>query len=232
MPAKVQIIMPSFNRPKSVQIAIRSVLNQTFTDWKLYVMDNSSPQLYPTMQQTYSQYPDSRIKIDHTEVINELRCRMCWRSVVVNKALFTELSEKEPYVALSGDDAYMAPNKLELLAGFLDSHPEASVVSGQMEIVDAEGVRTTLIGGGDYNCGVGRIDTVQAMFRRSLLDRVGVLPTEYPLSEPCFDQVLFTRIAKLTNCCYGIPLIFDTQPQALYGSAYNHPRLGKGEVME
>jgi len=239
MPAKVQIVLPSFNRPKHVQIAIRSVLNQTFTDWKLYIMDNSSPNLWPTMQQIYSQYSDSRIKIDRTEVPNEDRekftapgcCSWNWTAVVANKALFTELSEKEPYVVLTADDDYMMPNKLEVLASFLDNHPEASMVSGVMEIISSDGIVTRSHGGVNYKSATENIDWVQPMYRRGLLDKIGTIPTEDPAT---IDVVLFNLVAELTDCCYGIPIVLDRHPAFTYGKAAGawRGRALKGEVME
>lgn len=236
MTAKVQIVLPSFNRPKLVQEVIKRVQAQTMKDWKLYIMDNSSPNLWPTMQQVYLQYPDSRIKIDHTEVPLQDRYKKIWIAVVTNKALFTELSEKEPYVVLSTDDDLMMPNKLELLTNFLDTHPEANMVSGVMELINPDGKPIRWNGGANYRSAAARIDWMQPMYRRGLLDKIGMLPTEMPLPPPggSLDIVLFHRAAEITDCCYGIPVALDRQPELTCGKGWGgwSGRALNGEVME
>ena len=40
--SKIDIIIPTYNRAKYLKIAIDSVLNQTFKDFNLFVLDNCS----------------------------------------------------------------------------------------------------------------------------------------------------------------------------------------------
>ena len=39
---KVSIIMPVYNSEKHIEEAIKSVLNQTYTDWELIIVDDAS----------------------------------------------------------------------------------------------------------------------------------------------------------------------------------------------
>ena len=39
---KVSVIMPAYNADRFVEAAIRSVCNQTFSDWELLVLDDGS----------------------------------------------------------------------------------------------------------------------------------------------------------------------------------------------
>ena len=216
MVAKIAVIMASFNRPKYISASIQSVLDQTFKDWKLYIMDNSSPNLWPTMQQIYSQYIDERIVVDHTEITNKDRP---WKplTMVANKGLFT-LSEKEPYVILGVDDNVMMPNKLEILSGFLDTHPEASMVSGALELMKPDGSVAAAWGGVDLACTAGRLHWQQSMYRRELLEKAGI-PTNDDPQPP--DYLLSLRVALLTERCYGIPIVLDRSSTLTYG-LYQH----------
>ena len=38
----VAIIMPNYNKGKFINKAIQSVLNQTYNNWKLYIVDDNS----------------------------------------------------------------------------------------------------------------------------------------------------------------------------------------------
>lgn len=214
--AKIAVILASFNRPKYISASIQSVLDQTFKDWKLYIMDNSSPNLWPTMQQIYSQYIDKRIVVDHTQIANADRP---WKAItmVANKGLFS-LSEKEPYVVLGVDDNVMMPNKLGILSGFLDTHPEASMVSGILEVMKPDGSVACAYGGVDLACTAGCLHWQQPMYRRVLLEKAG-MPTNDDPQPP--DYLLSTRAASLTKCCYGIPIVLDRTSMLTYGG-YQH----------
>jgi glycosyltransferase involved in cell wall biosynthesis len=203
--AKIAVILPSFNRPKYVSVSIKSVLDQTFVDWKLYIMDNSSSNMLPTMQQIYSQYPDKRIVVDHTEIANGDRPLKAL-AIVTNKALFT-LSEKEPYVVIGADDDIMMPNKLEVLSTFLDTHPEANMVSGILEIMNANGMVAQSCGGANARSAANYLNWLQPMYRRELLDKTGMLPMDNDSS--AIDHRFFTMLATHTDYCYGIPMVLD-----------------------
>lgn len=63
---KVSIIMPAHNSAKTIRESIESVLSQTFTDWELLVVNDSSTD---ETEQIVSEYTkkDSRIKLLHTD---------------------------------------------------------------------------------------------------------------------------------------------------------------------
>jgi len=231
--AKVQVVMPSYNRPKTVQRSIKSVLNQTFKDWSLYIMDNSSDYLWPRMKEIYSQYAknDGRIKIDHMRVDDRLRFKTWYVSVVTNKALF-EISEQEPYVVLTTDDNVMMPNKLEVLSKFLDSHPEASIVAGVMKIIDGKGQEWRRYGGTNVNWGVNFLDWCQPMYRRSLINKVGRFVTQGSIS---IDKEYYKRVAKFAKPIFGIGITLDRTDTRFYGTRFSElwkKRLVTGGLME
>ena len=215
--AKIAVILPSFNRPKYVSTSIKSVLNQTFKDWKLYIMDNSSVNLWPTMEQIYSQILDKRITVDHTQIVDTDR-PLKSLAIVTNKALFT-LSEKEPYVVISADDDIMMPNKLEVLSSFLDTYLQSSMVSGILEMMNANGSVAQCFGGANCKSAAGYLNWLQPMYRRELFDKMGMLPMDN--SPQALDFRLFLNAALVTECCYGIPIVLDRT--SVFTSGGFHP---------
>lgn len=233
--AKVAVIMPSFNRPTLVQKAIKSIQAQTFKDWRLYIMDNSSPELWPRMKEIYSKCTeaDSRIVVDHTKVANEDRYKVSWIRHVYNKAMFEGIVGGEPYIQLSTDDALMSPNKLEVLAGYLDSHPEVGMVAGLMELIDGTGKVVWTFGKTDRHItGVNIWDWLQPMFRRDVLVKAGKLAGPYGFHA---DIELFTRASKFHSGLHGLQTVLDRQYKRTKGQRHD-PRWRekglRGEVME
>ena len=230
---KVQVIMPSFNRPLMVQQAIKSVQHQTLKDWRLYIMDNSSEHHWQRMNQIYMQFvkDDSRIVVDHTVAEDRLRLEKHYTCIVTNKALF-ELSQNEPYVVVTCDDIIMMEDKLQLLANFLDTHPQAQVVSGMLQIIGEYGSAVGLLGGANHFCAANMIDWCQPMFRRTLIEEVGKFAEHTVVNA---DADYFIRISQLGHIMYGIPLALDQTHirfRMTRASKVLVERMLKGELME
>ena len=58
--AEVSIIMPAFNAEKTIKKSIESVLQQTFKDWILIVIDDNSSDLTSSIVESYKKI-DNRI---------------------------------------------------------------------------------------------------------------------------------------------------------------------------
>ena len=233
--ARVAVVLPSFNRPVLVEKTIKSVQAQTLKEWRLYIMDNSSDKLWPRMRNIYEKYAktDPRIIIDHTNVPNEQRYKKWWCAIVTNKALF-QLSKGEPYVVFTADDCVMMPNKLEVLSNFLDTHPEAQMVSGGLHTLHDDGS----IGKFGIDVvklsGLNTIDWVQPMFRRELINKIGKL--DEPMGDPSLDGLFFTRIAKHAKV-YGFTpwTCLDVTSNRTHGTRHKEKwiaRAKNGELME
>ena len=65
MPA-ISVLMPAYNTPENyLREAIESVLSQTFSDFKLFVIDDCSP--LPIVADVVRTYNDPRVKYLKTE---------------------------------------------------------------------------------------------------------------------------------------------------------------------
>jgi glycosyltransferase involved in cell wall biosynthesis len=105
----VSVMMPVYNGEKYIKKAIESVLEQTFQNFSLIVVNDGSTD---TTQEILNQYTDPRIKVFHQENSGEATAR--------NTAL--SHIESDFISFLDADDLYL-PNHLELTINYLQSHP-------------------------------------------------------------------------------------------------------------
>lgn len=102
----VSIIMPSWNTGKFIAESIRSVLNQTYTQWELLIVDDCSTD---NTDEIVKCFQDSRIKYIKNK-------ENCGAALTRNRAL---REAKGEWIAfLDSDDLWM-PEKLEKMVGFM-----------------------------------------------------------------------------------------------------------------
>ncbi len=107
---KVDVIIPTYNRPSFLTKAIGSVLNQTFKDFTIIVVDDGSSEDGTT--RVVEGFRDERIKCVRNETnMGEGRSR--------NIGLMNSNAE---YIAFLDDDEWL-PEKLELEVNLLESLP-------------------------------------------------------------------------------------------------------------
>jgi len=83
---KVDVIIPTYNRPKLVQVAIKSVLSQHSGDWELWVYDDGSD--YDFKGQIIDKYTDPRIHFfQGPKLSTEERFGICRYAVILNMLL-------------------------------------------------------------------------------------------------------------------------------------------------
>ncbi len=115
----ITLAMPVRNCEDTIATAVRSVLNQTFYDWELLVLDDGSTD--GTLAEV-SRFQDGRIKIVHDNESKGLPARL-------NEAM--ELAEGEFYARMDGDDVCY-PTRLELQVEFMQSNKEVDLLGGGM----------------------------------------------------------------------------------------------------
>ncbi|PZU51439.1 MAG: hypothetical protein DI561_16950 [Thauera sp.] len=108
---EVSIVLPTHNRPRLLEEAINSLLAQTYSNWKLFVVDDASE---PPAEATQ----DSRITILRN--VNST-------GGAAAKNIGIEHSQGEIVAYLDDDDLY-APMYLETAVRFLNNHPDFDLV--------------------------------------------------------------------------------------------------------
>ena len=129
MCAKVSIIMGIYNCSATLSQAIESIIDQTFTEWKLIMCDDGSIDDTVIVAQNYAdKYPDKIILIK-----NEKNMGLNYTLNHCLKYVDTE------YVARMDGDDISLPQRLEKEYSFLESHPEYAIVSTPMIYFDENG---------------------------------------------------------------------------------------------
>ena len=128
----VTIGLPFYNAEKYLALAIESVLQQTYTDWELLLLDDGSTDNSLSIAQSYAQ-KDSRIK-----VISDGK----------NKNLATRLNELPSlaqglYLARMDADDIMHSARIERQLAVLKAHPEIDVLGTNAYIINDENAVTS-----------------------------------------------------------------------------------------
>lgn len=121
----VSIAIPVFNAGKYLQYAIQSVLNQTYTNWELLIIDDGSSDNSLDISRSFTD--DDRIEI---------------RSDGKNIGLPARLNEsvkwaKGKYYARMDADDIMHFQRIETQVNFLEDHPNVDVLGASMYSIDS-----------------------------------------------------------------------------------------------
>ncbi|MCL4294781.1 MAG: glycosyltransferase [Anaerolineae bacterium] len=122
---RASVIIPCFNHGHYLGEAVQSVLNQTFPDFEVIIVDDGSTDNTPEVAQAFT----------------DCRIRYVWQE---NKGLPAARNtgiraSSGEYVAFLDADDWFLPDKLEWQAGFLDEHPGVGIVAGGWIETDEQG---------------------------------------------------------------------------------------------
>jgi glycosyltransferase involved in cell wall biosynthesis len=123
----ISIITPTYNREKFLPAAIDSVLNQTYKNFELIIVDDGSTDNTPALMVTYLE-KDSRIK--YLQQANQ------GQSVARNYALSIANGD---FICFLDSDNYWPEDKLERSIRAFESHPEVDIVYGDCITIDEQG---------------------------------------------------------------------------------------------
>ena len=118
---KVTVLMPVYNSEKYISVAISSVLNQSFIDFELLIINDGSTDASASIIQSFS---DERIR-----TINQ-------QNGGVASALNTGLENaRGEYIARFDADDICMNNRLQIQVNFLDGNPEHVLVGSDAEYI-------------------------------------------------------------------------------------------------
>jgi glycosyltransferase involved in cell wall biosynthesis len=123
---KVSVVMPVYNGELYLREAIDSVLNQTFSDFELLVIDDGSTDGSVEIVKTYT---DPRIELIANPVNQGLR-------FIANQ--LNQLAQAE-YIARMDCDDISLPHRLAKQVEYLDRHPDIAVIGAQSIYIDTKG---------------------------------------------------------------------------------------------
>jgi glycosyltransferase involved in cell wall biosynthesis len=182
---RVTVLIAVYNGGAYLRQAVESVLAQTFGDFELLVIDDSS-----TDDATATLPEDPRIRIVRNE-------RNLGQIPSLNRGL--REARGELVARLDHDDTCL-PHRLELQVDLLDRHPEVALTATWVDIVDTQGrlwthVRPSIASFGDFACHIvsGHVHLVHPSltFRRDVVVELGGFDESLSASE---DQDLYRRL--------------------------------------
>jgi len=185
---KVSVLVPVHNAAAYVEASLRSVLEQTWDDFELIVIDDGSS--------------DGSADVIRRVIGDDPRCHFRERPNVGMARTLNEMLEMatgELIARLDADDQALA-DRLEKQVRFLDEHHECVLVGGGVINIDSDGdplcidlypqnheeIESRMLSGG------GGIIHPTVMMRRQPLVGVGGYATDCPVVE---DQDLWLRLA-------------------------------------
>lgn len=125
LPPKISVIIPAYNSQKTIKATIESVLQQTFTDFELIIINDGSKD---TTLEVVANIHDSRLKIFSFENAGA--------NVSRNRGLKYAVGEFVSF--LDADDLWTA-DKLESQLQALYDNPQASVAYSWTNCIDEQG---------------------------------------------------------------------------------------------
>lgn len=126
--AQISILIPAYNCGLFLEETIKSVLNQTFTDWEVIIVDDCSTDDTLRIAQEYSR-KDKRIKTFHND--KNLGMLENWNFGI-------SLCHSFYFVKLDADDIWN-PELLEKSIAVLNKYPEVGLVFTKYLLIDENG---------------------------------------------------------------------------------------------
>ena len=168
----ISVVLPYFNAEHTLEVAIQSTLEQSFTDFELILVDNGST--------------DHSATIAHRLAANDHRITLTQeptRGVSFASNTGFRLA-KAPLIARMDADDRMLPTRLKKQHDFMRQHPHIGLIGGQVQYIGDE----THEGFRHYVDWSNRLDSSEQL----LLNRFVELPIVNPtilLRKSLFDQL-------------------------------------------
>ena len=107
----VDVIIPTFNRAKTLDRAIQSVLNQTYKNYQLFIVDDGSTDDTQELLSRYSEHPMITLLKQPNQGVSAARN-------------FAAKNSNSPWISFLDSDDEWLPHKLEKQILFLTQSPE------------------------------------------------------------------------------------------------------------
>lgn len=188
----VSIITPCYNSEKFLDECISSVLNQTYQNWEMLIVDDNSSDNSSILINSYSK-KDERIKPLY---LNDNIGAAMARNKAISKA-------KGKYLAFLDSDDVWLPKKLEVQTNFMKKNNCSFVFSSYSVISDDEKPK--------YTISVPETITYKKYLKNTIigcltvmLDKEKFKKIEMPNLRSSHDMALWLNLLKQEKYAYGI----------------------------
>ena len=128
----VSIGMPVFNCEKTLDTAVQSIINQTYSNWELILIDDGSKDKTLEIAESFH---DPRIKVISDGHNQQLPTRL-------NQAIVA--SSGKYFARMDGDD-FSYPERLQRQVDYLEQHPEIDLLGTAAINFDRNGLATGMV---------------------------------------------------------------------------------------
>jgi glycosyltransferase involved in cell wall biosynthesis len=122
----VSIVMPVYNAASTIEAAIYSIINQTYQNWELLILDDGSTDGTPG---NVSQFGDKRINYYKSEK----------RIGVAKRLNEGVLLAGGKYIARMDADDLSFPERIEKQVAFMEAHPETDLLGTSIIAINRSG---------------------------------------------------------------------------------------------
>lgn len=171
---KVSVVIPAYNAMTYLPDTLNSVLQQTFSDFEVLIIDDgSTDHIQAWVAQNIT---DSRVRL------------IAQANQGLSAARNTGIANAQgEYVAFLDADDLWKPTKLEVQVHYLDNNPAVGLVYNWIAVIDAEGKLTGKVWRGDIEG-----DVLAEVLQRNIIDCPSVL-----VRRKCFEDVgVFDRTLR------------------------------------
>jgi glycosyltransferase involved in cell wall biosynthesis len=122
---KISVVMPAYNAEKYISEAMESILNQTFIDFVLLIVDDGSTDDTVKIIRSYKDSRITLIRNNHEGIVTALNTG------------FEKVAGK--YVARMDADDVMHPQRLEIQYSYMEENSDITVCASWMRVFDDKG---------------------------------------------------------------------------------------------
>lgn len=202
----VTVVIPTFNRPNYLELALRSAISQSYRNLEILVRDNASD---PSTGELLRSFQDERVRyLRHPENIGMTR------NVVGG---FRDAKGK--YVTHLHDDDLWAPDFVQKMVAALEAHPDAILafsdhylMNEKGEILEESAENAVRFGRTELAAGIHKPFKRIALIRQSvpmavaiMLRRKSIAWDDFPNLICGYDYWLMYLASRDSGACYYVP---------------------------
>ncbi|MGE6629713.1 glycosyltransferase family 2 protein [Bacillus sp. NPDC077027] len=210
---KVSVILTSYNKPDYIERVLQSMMEQTYQNWELFIMDDGSEP--ETLVKILPFLADERIQLFTHTVQPAKRLVTVRYATLMNDALNRVTGELISYLT---DDTIYSKDRLEKMVGFFQTTPHANIVYSAQRVIyidEQRNERLTFVRAAEYKLehAAFQVDHCSVMHRSSLLPLVYQMYGQYWNDQPKHwhhaDAVFWMRLNQFA-AFYPIKEQLDT----------------------
>ena len=130
----VSIGVPAYNGEKYLEECLKSIKNQTYSNWECVICNNASTDRTPTIAEKYVQ-SDPRFRLFHTKELLPITDN--WNFC------FSKINPLSRYFKILPADDWIFPDFISEMVGVMEKHPEVGICSSYRLVdknVEADGL--------------------------------------------------------------------------------------------